>query len=385
MDLMAEMLVRHWPGGGVAGGDADGPNGAAPITAEAVRPAMVRRFGRLPSFGATRTALNADRLLNRHFDYPDRLRSLREGFDLFHVADHSYAHLVHVLPRRRTGVFCHDLDAFRCLLDPAAEPRPAWFRAMASRILRGLQKAEVVFLLTREIGRQVVERGLLDPARLVVAHPGVAAEYTPEPPAPSASASASGSADGTAQTPALPPALSDSPFLLHVGSCIPRKRIDVLLEVFAEVRRRHPGLWLVQIGGEFTFSHRELISRRGLSGSVVQARGLSRSAIAALYRRAAVVLQPSEAEGFGLPVAEAMACGAAVVASDLPVLREVGGPAAVYRPVGDVAAWSDAVAGLLSDPASAPPRAGRLAQASLFRWDRHAAIVAEAYAKLIAD
>ena len=83
--------------------------------------------------------------------------------------------------------------------------------------------------------------------------------------------------------------------------------------------------------------------------------GLTRAELAEVYRRAAVVLVPSEAEGFGLPVIEALACGAAVVASDIPALREAGGPAAVYAPVGDVGAWADAVAKVLADPAAAPP------------------------------
>ena len=70
---------------------------------------------------------------------------LAGDFDLFHVVDHTYAQLVHALPADRTGVYCHDLDAFRCLLEPAADPRPRWFRALARRILTGMQKAAVVF------------------------------------------------------------------------------------------------------------------------------------------------------------------------------------------------------------------------------------------------
>ncbi len=74
-----------------------------------------------------------------------------------------------------------------------------------------------------------------------------------------------------------------------------------------------------------------------------------RATLAAVYRRAALAFQPSDAEGFGLPVAEALACGTPVLASDIPVLREVGGAAASYAPVGDADAWSEAALALL-DP-----------------------------------
>ena len=84
-----------------------------------------------------------------------------------------------------------------------------------------------------------------------------------------------------------------------------------------------------------------------------------------------------------LPVIEALACGAAVVASDIPAMREAGGPAAVYAPVGDVGAWSHAVAKLLADPASAPPRCDRLAWAGRFTWTAHAETIARAYHRLL--
>jgi glycosyltransferase involved in cell wall biosynthesis len=62
--------------------------------------------------------------------------------------------------------------------------------------------------------------------------------------------------------------------------------------------------------------------------------------LAWLYQQATLVLVPSRHEGYGLPVVEALAFGTPVVASDLPALREVGGEAARYAPVGDAAAFA---------------------------------------------
>src|SRR5262249_20945394 len=152
------------------------------------------------------------------WDYPRHLRQRRNDFDLFHVVDHSYAQLVHALPAERTGVFCHDLDAFRCLLEPARDPRPRWFRAIARRVLDGFRKAALVFHSTEQVRGEIERHGLAAPACLVRAPYGISPEFTPDAPGPD-------------RLPAPVVALGGAPFLLHVGSCIPRKRIDVLLDV----------------------------------------------------------------------------------------------------------------------------------------------------------
>jgi glycosyltransferase involved in cell wall biosynthesis len=359
MDLAGEMLLQEL-GGGIAG----------PLQAREICPPFRRRAGRLPLLGPHPMAFNADRLVNRFWDYPRHLWRRRGDYDLFHVVDHSYAHLVHDLPARRTGVYCHDLDTFRCLLEPHRDPRPRWFRALVRRALAGLQRAAVVFHSTQIVRREIERHRLVDPAHLVCAPYGVSPEFTPDAADPE-------------PLPAPVAALAGAPFLLHVGSCIPRKRIDVLLDVFAAVRRQVPGLRLVKVGCDWSRAQRERIDRLGLAADIVPLHGLSRCEIAALYRAAAVVLLPSEAEGFGLPVIEALACGGRVIASDLPVLHEVGGAAAVYCPVGDVAAWAEAVSRLVTDPAAAPERAARLAQASRYTWASHARVIVEAYRRLL--
>jgi glycosyltransferase involved in cell wall biosynthesis len=357
MDLVAAKLIE-----GINTGD-------SPLRAERICPSFQRRFTQIPRGANQRALFNADRLLNRMRDYPRYLKRRAEDFDLFHIADHSYAHLVHQVPAERTGVFCHDLDTFRCLLDPAAEPRPLWFRKMSQRILTGMQRAAVVFYTTESVRSQIELHGLVDPARLVKAPYGIGGEFTPDEPL-------SGSAA------LLPDAVGDAPFLLHVGSCIPRKRIDLLLEVMARLRPALPELRLVQVGGTFSDDHRALIDRLALGDRVVQLPRQDQHTIAELYRRAALVAMPSESEGFGLPVIEALACGAIVVASDIPVFHEVGSEALVYLPVGDIDAWVAGIKKLITDAPTSPPCEDRLAQARQFSWTNHARIIGGAYEKL---
>lgn len=353
MDLVADKLVEELA---VTGSG---------LQVDPIRPVFRPRASRIPGGGSL--GANADRLIHRMRDYPRYLRRRAPEFDLFHIADHSYAHLVHELPAGRAGVFCHDLDTFRCLLDAAADPRPFWFRRMTRRIMSGLQQAAVVFYTTDTIRAQIEKYGLIDRERLVQAPYGVADEFTPVEIA----------------SPALPAAIADGPFLLHVGSCIPRKRTDVLLAIMARLRQEFPDLRLLQVGGEFSESHRAQMARHSLNDVVIQLPRQDHQTIAALYRRAALVVMPSEAEGFGIPVIEGLACGAVVVASDIPVFREVGGEVLVYCTVGEVDAWAERIRELLHRPEAAPSLESRLTRAGRFTWANHARIIGEAYEAIL--
>ncbi|CAN5795699.1 glycosyltransferase family 1 protein [soil metagenome] len=371
MDLVGEMIAQ---------GLADRHSVA--VLAELVRPPCRRRFGRWPGVRRVGGAGNADRLLNRFWDYPSSVarRLRREPFDLFHIVDHSYSQLLHVLPADRTIVTCHDLDTFRCLLEPEREPRPRWFRAMAGRILDGFRQAAVVVCDSEVIRQAVLAHGLIPEDRLHTVPLGMASEFSAEP-NPEADAEA---------VRLLGPAPDDptrAPELLHVGTTIPRKRIDVLLEVVARVRQERPEARLFRVGGRLTAEQQRLAETLGLSGAIVELPRIDRKVLAGVYRRATLVLQPSEAEGFGLPVAEALACGAIVLASDLEVLREVGGDAVTYRPVADVSAWANAVSEILERRCTDPQawqanRSLGLARASRWSWPAHVDRLVEIYRDL---
>jgi glycosyltransferase involved in cell wall biosynthesis len=177
--------------------------------------------------------------------------------------------------------------------------------------------------------------------------------------------------------------IGQRPWLLHVGSCIARKRIDVLLDVLAAVRKSVPDIRLVKVGGVWSDDQKRQIDQHRLQETITHVTGLSREELAVLYRRADAVLIPSEAEGFGLPVIEALACGGTVVISDIPVLREVGGPASIHCPVNNVEAWTETVTNILVGSAVLPVLATRLAWAEQFSWQTHANTISRAYQELI--
>jgi glycosyltransferase involved in cell wall biosynthesis len=365
MDLVGDMLCSHLR-----------DQHASSIVATQVVPVARKRFSYVP-FLPEKLTRNADRLIDRFVDYPSWLGARRNDYDLFHLVDHSYSQLVHALPRKQTVVTCHDLDTFRCLLDPEREPRSRWFRAMVRKILDGFRQASHVIAVSNATRDEILRYGLLTAERVTVVSNGVHPACSPLP---------NPSADSQAEE-LMPETGCITPWLLSVSNTLSRKRLDVLLKVFAAILRSIPEARLVRVGG-FTPSQRRLATELKVEEAIIHVPFLERDVLAAVYRRATLLLLTSEAEGFGLPVIEAMACGCPVVSSDLTVLREVGGAAASYCGVGDVDAWTQTALSLLAERTFEPERwkvrlQRGLAQASGFSWRENARQTALIYQKVL--
>lgn len=373
--IVADFLEERWPSMDLA---AELTSLALARYSDGVfQPAILRprlrrvlrgRFG-LPGNGAA----NADRFLGRYVAYPRWLRGRRSGFDLFHVIDHSYAHLVHTLAGRATVVTCHDLDAFRSVL--GGEPRPLWFRATMARVLSGLRRAAHVICDSQAV-RDALEGEAKIPARCL--------SVVPLPVHPDFTSSADPEADAKAAS--LLGSSDDAIDLLHVGANVPRKNIPFLLKVFAGVRKRHPGARLLRVGGGLTDEQRAIATRLRIGDAIVDLPFLDRPTLAAVYRRAHAVLLPSEREGFGWPVLEAMACGTPVVASAaLPTVREIAGDAVDFAAAGDVDAWVAAVDRVLREDARerSSRRRSALDRAEAFSLETYAAGVMAVYREVL--
>ena len=162
------------------------------------------------------------------------------------------------------------------------------------------------------------------------------------------------------------------PFLLSLGTLEPRKNLETLVAACERLwarRRARPDLVLAGGPGWKASALHRRIARSPFRDKIHLPGYASRPLAADLYRAAEAFVYPSLAEGFGLPVAEAMACGTPVVASDIDALREVAGDAAIYAPPRDVAALDRAIECALEDEttrerlrAAGPPRA------ALFTW-----------------
>ena len=165
-------------------------------------------------------------------------------------------------------------------------------------------------------------------------------------------------------------------FVLAVGTLEPRKNLTGLVAAYRsleqETQRRHPLVVAGSLGwdtGETLGALRALGSRCSMLGHVTD------PVLAELYRRCAAFCYPSLGEGFGLPVLEAMAAGAAVVTSRVSSLPEVGGDAVEYVDPRDPSSIADGLRRVLGDPQrrSALGECAR-ARAREFSWERFAAV-----------
>jgi alpha-1,3-rhamnosyl/mannosyltransferase len=165
--------------------------------------------------------------------------------------------------------------------------------------------------------------------------------------------------------------LDGRPFVLWVGSLEPRKGVGTLVAAMARLRRRRPTPVPLVLAGYPGWRGADLAPAADLAtlgGDLRQLGRVSEEELWALYGEASLFAFPSRHEGFGLPVIEAMSQGTAVVAADIPALREVAGGAARLVVPGDVDAWADALGDLLED-AGERQRMGQAGVARAARFD----------------
>jgi len=233
--------------------------------------------------------------------------------------------------------------------------RPDSATALREQMERTLLEADRLLTPSEAVRRELIEIGV-SPRRVRAIHHGT------------------GLMSDTA--PGAPPAGTPPRYALHVGTVEPRKNVSALLAAWRLLRARRldpPPLVLCGGFGWKAEALRREIAEAAREGWTLHLGYLGAAELAALYRGAEMVLLPSFYEGFGLPAVEALQAGAPLVASDLPVLREVAGEAALYAPPDRPDLWADRVAALLADSGLREAlREKGFARAALFDWHRTA-------------
>jgi glycosyltransferase involved in cell wall biosynthesis len=161
-------------------------------------------------------------------------------------------------------------------------------------------------------------------------------------------------------------------FILHLGTLEPRKNLMTLIAACERLwreKRSRPDLLLAGGAGWKSGPLLARIARSPFRDKIHRIGYVPADLAPALYRAAELFCYPSYSEGFGLPLAEAMACGTATVISTADALLETAGGAASAVPADDPAAFAEALARVLEEPGAREEHVRRgLLRASVFCW-----------------
>jgi glycosyltransferase involved in cell wall biosynthesis len=270
----------------------------------------------------------------------------RRGIQVFHGTNFE----VPYLPARPAVLTLHDLSPW---LDPA------WHRS-ANRVRRrtppliGLDLATLVLTPSEAVRRQAIDQFRIPPRRIVA---------IPE-----------------AAAPHLRPVSTNPgrPYFLYLGALEPRKNIPMLIEAWRAARRQK------QVDLVLAGRCREDFALPAPEPGLILRGEVEEAELSSLYSGTLAFLYPSLYEGFGLPVLEAMQCGAAVIASRDPAISEVAGGAALQLDARDARAWTQALIAAATFPDwVGGMRTASLARAREFSWTRTAQLTREAYAEAV--
>ena len=276
---------------------------------------------------------------------PQELKRL--AVHLFHGTDFA-------VPYRRVCpaiLTLHDLSPW---LDPAWHHDARRVRRRTPWLLR-TGRATMVITMTQAVRRQVLGRFGLPEDRVVAVPLAAATLFQPSPPAP-----------------------RPKPYLITVSTLEPRKNLPRLFDAWRELRRRHD-VDLLIIG-----RRREDFPGLPQDPGLEWLGALEDSALPPLLSGALAFVYPSLYEGFGLPLLEAMQCGAPVIASTDPALAEVSGGAALHCDPRETKPWLSAFQAVLDNPSLRQQLSQRSrGRAREFSWDRTARLTHAVYEEAI--
>lgn len=242
-------------------------------------------------------------------------------------------------------------------------------RIFIAKQIEVLKKARLIIAISNHTKKDVVKYANINPDKVVVVHNGIDPDFLPKTNAPL----------GRFKLP--------EKFILNVGGIDWRKNVNVMLNSFAVLSKTYPDIHLVltgQIKNDPLYPRfQRMLKERSLENRVTMTGFVTREELATLYSRALLFFYPSEYEGFGLPVLEAMLCGAPVISTNRSSIPEVAGNAACLLDPDEPDSFSEALVRIAgsADERKRLSDAGRK-QAKLFSWDKCAKETWEAIASV---
>jgi len=289
-----------------------------------------------------------------------------DGLDLYHGTN---------FKMKTTGRFGGVVTIYDLWMDRHPEYSPKLFgqRASSLRTRRTVWQARKVMTISEFSASEITALYGLSSDRIAVIPCGVSDDFRP---------SRDPAAFGDLRRRI---GLPDAPFILFIGGADPRKNHQAVVRAFAKRADELKGVSLV-LAGDSTHRFGDMartIVQCGMGGRVVCPGRLPIEDIVRLYSHADLFVFPSLYEGFGMPVVEAMACGAPEVTSDRTALPEVAGDAALLVNPDDDDALAGAMVGVLRDASLRESlRKKGFERAKQFTWERAARQTMAVYREL---
>jgi glycosyltransferase involved in cell wall biosynthesis len=275
-------------------------------------------------------------------------------------------------PQHPAVATVHDLGALelpeeRRTQDPVA-------RQLLHLSLAGLKSMDAIIAVSEFTRRGVIEHLRLSPDQVFTIHSGIDHDLFNQ------------RTGSCAELARKYPELDNisKPWLLYVGSELPRKNLGLVFEAIAQLIPAYPGIRLIKIGppGGEKFREKTLrdIQRKNLIDRVHFFDEVPDDDLVLFYNSADALVQPSKMEGFSFPVLEAMACGLPVISSTSGALPEISGDASLLVPDLTAPAFARSIREFLEDVELRKKMvADGIRQAGVFRWQKSAQSLVEIY------
>jgi glycosyltransferase involved in cell wall biosynthesis len=296
-------------------------------------------------------------LITRYFTYPRWCARQINHNDIVYITDHANASAINFLPDSITVIsHCHDLTSLRPLRNfpykIRLRNRLIHYASLLLGKKRGLLKADWLVAISAFTKSEICRFLDYPSEKIEVIHLGVDhATYYPE------------DTDEARKQLMLP---KDIPVFMTVGPASYRKNLIVAAQMLIEYQKVTPDFRWLHVG-QLSERVLKLAQEGGFANKIITFARLSDSEMRMAYNSASVFLFPSLYEGFGLPPLEAMACGTAVLAADIPVTHEVLGTCARFFPPKDAQSMLRECIDIVENP---PPKQRLILHANKFTWQK---------------
>ncbi len=176
------------------------------------------RYIKIPNLFGKSLSRKLSLFISRYIILPHAIK--KQKADLYHIIDHSYGHLLHVLPPEKTLITCHDTEIFS-----SAESRktPWWTRKVCQHVCKGIAKGRHFICVSKSTSDLLLKKLPLKPATLEIIHNGTAPWFRAD--------AEEGEQDHLRKKFQIP-----EHYILHVGSTVPRKNIEFLLDAMKQFK-----------------------------------------------------------------------------------------------------------------------------------------------------